>query len=355
MRWIGRLVGLIGALAGLAAAQGFVGPGQAMVLPPAPTVSVPTLPAPPPAPPLPVPIPPAPPPPAVPAPTPAPPPVVLPSARPPVLVPRVATAAPPAAPVVAATSSSSSSSSTDSADPNPSSRGESTSRPAAGRRSDRLEARTQRSKNRVLVRLEFTLPEAKRVFLIVRGPSPSCQIVGVIPFRGRKGENAATFAGRVRGRALEPGIYLLTISPQRRPTAGAQTEYASVASPRRTVPLPESARKPTCTLAQTLAASPTARLLSNEPPLATPSVPTSRPADPSEPLRPPLTATPQTSGPGDDDGGVLGAIPSPGAIGSAPESAGEAIATLVVLLVTGLMLIGMLGLVARFMRGTWNP
>jgi hypothetical protein len=357
MRWIGRLIGLIGALAGLAAAQVFVGPGQAMVLPPAPTISVPALPTPAPVPALPVPVPT--PPPVAPAPSPAPPPVVVPAVSAPAIVPRVAAAAPAAAPVVAAAPSSPSSSSystAGSAGPAASSSGQTTSRPAAGKRSDRLEAKTRRSKNRVSVRLEFTLPEAKRVFLIVRGPAPSCRIVGVIPFRGRKGENAASFAGRVGERTLEPGIYLLTISPKPRPTPGAQTEYARVASPRRTVPLAESARKPRCTLAQTLAASPTARFLSNEPPMAAPSFPTLRPAVPAAPLRPPLGPAPQPLGPDEDDGGVLGALPSPAEIGTAArDSSGEAIATLVIVLIAGLLLMGMLGLVARFMRGSWNP
>jgi hypothetical protein len=207
----------------------------------------------------------------------------------------------------------------------------------------------------VFVRLEFTLPEAKRVFIIVRGPSPSCRIVGVIPFRGRQGENTAQFSGRIRGRALEPGVYLLTISPTRRLKAGAPTEYARVASPRRTVPLPDQARKPACTMAQSLAADPTVRFLNRESAQSS-AQPAVSPVGPQAPLRPPLAPSTPAVVPEGDDGGVAGAFPSPGEIGTAArDSAPEAIATLAVLVVLGLLLFAMFGLVTRFMRGSWNP
>lgn len=371
MPWIGKLLGLITALGGFAAAYGFVG-AEAQVLPP-PTLSVtaPTLPVPPPPPPpvtvtatVPVPLPP---PPTLPAPAPPPPPppaavsqvtsAVTSAASP----PRVVTTTPASTPSTSAgagagaASTSASSSSSSSAGPAAWSGGQPAARqPTATARQNRVEAKTQRSKNRVSVRLEFTLPEARRVFLIVRGPAPSCQIVGVIPFRGRKGENAASFAGRVRGRTLEPGVYLLTISPKRRLLPGAHTEYARVASPRRTVPLAESAKKPTCSAAQALAADPTARFLGSEPARAV-AAPTST-ARPAAPLRPPITPAPERIGPDVDDGGVLGALPSPGDFGSAArDSVGGVITTFVLLVLAGALLVGMLGLVARFMRGSWNP
>jgi hypothetical protein len=227
-------------------------------------------------------------------------------------------------------------------------------RPTGAARTDRLEAKTQRSKKRVSVRLEFTLPEAKRVFLIVRGPSPSCEIVGVIPFRGRKGENAASFAGRVRGRALDRGVYLITISPERRLPANAPTEYVRVASPRRTVPLPEGAREPKCTAPGALATAPARRFLANERRAAL-SPSSARPSVPAAPLRPPLSPTTASLDQGGRDDGILDGIPLPPAIGTAPDTTGEAIATILVVAFAGFLLLAMLGLVARFMRGTWNP
>jgi hypothetical protein len=367
---IGRLLGLVAAVGGIAAACGITGSGHALVLPPTPTVSVPT--------PLPVPVPPPPaaPPPLPtpqlpPLPAPAPPPVSLPVSEPtpavsaPVAAPRLtqpANAVPPltarpTAPSTAAAAETPPSSTAAPAQPSASTAWSSGATPerrqSAAAPQRRLEAKTQRTNNRVSVRLEFTLPEAKRVFLIVRGPSPSCEIVGVIPFRGRKGENAASFSGRVRGRALEPGVYSITISPKRRLPANAPTEYVRVSSPRRTVPLPEGARKPRCTAAQALAAAAAYRFLANEQDAAL-AAPT-RPAVPAAPLRPPLGPPTPSLDPGDRAGGILDGIPRPAEIGTAPESLGEVIATFLVLVVAGLLLLSMLGLVARFMRGSWNP
>lgn len=204
------------------------------------------------------------------------------------------------------------------------------------------------------MRLEFLLPEKRRVFLIVRGPAPSCAVAGVIPFRGRKGKNAARFAGRIDGRALEPGIYLLTISSTRRLRAGAPVEYARVASPRRTVPLPDRAKKPTCTVAQSVAADPTARFLARDALTAPP--PASGSVAPKAPLRPPLVPKPTVVAPDDADGGVAGRLPSPGEIGTAArDSVGGLIVAVAVLGALGLLLLGMLGLVTRFVRGSWNP
>lgn len=371
MPWIGKLLGLITALGGFAAAYGFVGAEAQVLPPPTLSVTVPTLPVPPPPPPTvtvttPVPVPP---PPTLPAPVPPPPPPpaavssVTSAVTSSVTPPRAGTTTPVSTPGTSAgasggagaPSTSGPSNSSPSAGPAAWSGGEPAARQPTGRaRQNRVEAKTQRSKNGVSVKLEFTLPEARRVFLIVRGPAPSCRIVGVIPFRGRKGENAASFAGRVRGRMLEPGVYLLTISPKRRLLPGAHTEYARVASPRRTVPLAESAKKPTCSAAQALAADPTARFLGSEPATAV-AAPTTT-ARPAAPLRPPITPAPERIGPDVDDGGVLGALPSPGDFGSAArDSVGGVITTFVLLVLAGALLVGMLGLVARFMRGSWNP
>ena len=96
-----------------------------------------------------------------------------------------------------------------------------------------LAARVQRSRNRVSVRLAFVLPKADRLFVIVRGPAPSCRIAGYIPVRGRKGANTVFFAGRVHGRRLEPGVYLLSLSTNRRldPSGGDGVRSRRLASP----------------------------------------------------------------------------------------------------------------------------
>ena len=364
MGWTGRLLVLVAAMSGLAAALGINGPGHALVLPTAPTVTVPTLPVPVPVPPptaLPPPPLPLPPPPtvelppvtdsvpAVTAPVPAPPPT-----QPVVGAPSVVTTTGSPSTGAGAPAASPSAGVEPRSDPPTWSSGTTEHRPSTGTRRQRVEAKAQRSKNRVVVRLEFTLPEARRVFLIVRGPAPSCRIAGVIPFRGRKGLNAATFAGRVRGRPLEPGVYLVTVSPKRRLVASAPTEYVRVASPQRTVPLADSVRKPRCT-AQALAADPNARFLANEPPAALPSSPQARPILPAAPLRPPLNPSSPRIDPDEGDDGAFDPLPGLGDIGAATRDTGGAIATIVVVVVAGLLLLAMLGLVARFMRGTWNP
>jgi len=53
------------------------------------------------------------------------------------------------------------------------------------------------------------------VELVLRGPSPSCSIAGVQTVTGRRGVNRVHFSGRLQGRPLPPGIYLITIEAVR--------------------------------------------------------------------------------------------------------------------------------------------
>jgi hypothetical protein len=184
--------------------------------------------------------------------------------------------------------------------------------------------------------------------VIVRGPAPSCRIAGYIPVRGRKGENTVTFTGRVQGGRLEPGIYLISLSPNRRLVPGAAREYVRVVSPRRSVPLPESARKPSCNDAVALASDPIARILLAEavPVVATPTVrPTS--ARPSG----------RTAADGDeDDEEGAGFTPDAGVLGVATgDGTEQPFVAIAVLTLVAALLIAMLALVTRFLRGTWNP
>lgn len=47
----------------------------------------------------------------------------------------------------------------------------------------------------------------------VRGPAPSCEIVGRFSVRGHRGTNRVRFAGRVGRRTLRPGTYRITARP----------------------------------------------------------------------------------------------------------------------------------------------
>ncbi len=60
----------------------------------------------------------------------------------------------------------------------------------------------------------------------MRGPSPSCRIAGVQTVHGRRGVNRVHFSGRLKGRPLAPGLYLITIEAVR---ASSRTRVGYVA------------------------------------------------------------------------------------------------------------------------------
>lgn len=59
--------------------------------------------------------------------------------------------------------------------------------------------------------VSFRLARQANVELVVRGPSPSCAIVGKQTVHGHPGMNRVRFSGRLRGRRLAPGNYTITI------------------------------------------------------------------------------------------------------------------------------------------------
>jgi hypothetical protein len=196
------------------------------------------------------------------------------------------------------------------------------------------------------VRLAFTLTKAQRLFLIVRGPVPSCQVVGVIPVRGHRGVNKLTFAGRAGGRNLRPGSYLLSLSTARQPAPNAPTTLVKVVSKRRSVPAKPGAEKPTCADAQTSATGPYFRLLRREGTAAgSAEVPARGNAGNSIP--------PASS---DQKHDVLGvATPSGGLDSGSTADSLQSLITIGVLTLIGAILLATGALVTRFLRGTWNP
>jgi hypothetical protein len=210
----------------------------------------------------------------------------------------------------------------------------------------KLDARKLKTRNRVSVRLDFTLARAARLFLIVRGPTPSCKVAGFIPVTGRKGHNTVAFAGRVQGHRLEPGVYLISLSPTRQFAPGAPTEHVRVVSPRRSIPLQDSARKPTCNEASGPATYATSWIQLVE---ATP--PASNTARPERPIA--QVASAQKNEPDGDDEEAAGLIPDIGAIGG--DAAEQPFLAIAVLVLVGALLLAMVALVTRFLRGSWNP
>ena len=215
--------------------------------------------------------------------------------------------------------------------------------------------RRLKTRNRVSVRLDFTLPKADRIFVIVRGPTPSCRIAGYIPVRGRKGQNTVAFAGRVHGRRLDPGVYLISLSPNRRLVPGAATAYVRVVSPRRAIPLPDSARKPSCNDAVALTTDSTARILIAETAPAV-STPTVRPAP--APTRPRVARTVPADDGGEqdeDDEEAAGFLPDAGVLGVATgEGVVEPFVTFALLSLVAALLVAFAALANRLRRGSWN-
>lgn len=157
------------------------------------------------------------------------------------------------------------------------------------------------------------------------------------------------------GRRLEPGVYLISLSSTRRPVPGAPTEYVRVVSPRRSVPLPDSAPKPSCRESLLLAYPGTARILLAETkrPVATPAGLATTPLPSSS-----GGAAAGGAGGSDEEGAGLssGVLPDVGPLGGdATESGLGAFAAIAALAVVGALLLAMLALVTRFLRGSWNP
>jgi hypothetical protein len=196
------------------------------------------------------------------------------------------------------------------------------------------------------VRLAFTLTKAQRLFLIVRGPVPSCQVVGVIPVRGHRGVNKLTFAGRAGGRNLRPGSYLLSLSTVRQPSPNAPTTLVKVVSKRRSVPANPGAEKPTCADAQASATGPFFRLLRREG-LAGGSAEVPARGNAGNSI-PPASR--------DQKHDVLGvATPSEGLDSGSTADSLQSLITIGVLTLIGAILLTTVALVTRFLRGTWNP
>ena len=156
---------------------------------------------------------------------------------------------------------------------------------------------------------------------------------GYIPVRGA---STVFFAGRVHGRRLGPGIYRISPSPNRRLVYGAPTAFVRVVSPRRSVPVADSAPKPACkTVAPAAIRKATAR-------------PRARVAG--------VVASEKPSAEKRDEAAVAALPVAGGVLGEATEEAETELflAIAMLALVAGLLL-AMVALVTKFLRGSWNP
>jgi hypothetical protein len=70
--------------------------------------------------------------------------------------------------------------------------------------------RVTRGKRKRAARITFTLSAPGRVVFVVRGPAPSCGVIGRFSVRGHRGKNLVRFKGRVGRRNLPYGTYRIT-------------------------------------------------------------------------------------------------------------------------------------------------
>lgn len=184
--------------------------------------------------------------------------------------------------------------------------------------------------------------------LVVRGPAPSCRVLGVIRTRGKAGANKIVFAGRLHGRPLAPGVYSVTLArPAQR---GVDTVLVRVVGPGHTIALP-TVRRQTSDCESTFAprqdssfAFPTTSLGGTGAGL------TSHNAAPSPRAKPAgKTAVLGVKASSFDSIRRFGAAGS-GAIAKLPTPVGLALLIALVLAIAATM-----SLVVRFLRGSWNP
>jgi hypothetical protein len=172
----------------------------------------------------------------------------------------------------------------------------------------------------------------------------------------KKGTNTVFFAGRVQGHRLEPGLYQLSLSASRRPHPAAPAATVRVVSPRRSVPVTNPTSTPACAPEQAYLDDGTRRVLVAEAQQQQ-QIQQLQPRGPivtlagaaTAPLRPPLHAAGVANA---DDEGIAGLLPDPRG-----DSGGllESFAAIGVLLIVASLLLGMVALVTRFLRGSWNP
>ena len=209
-----------------------------------------------------------------------------------------------------------------------------------------IRGETYRSRNRVSVRLAFLLPKADRH--VPDRPRPGSLVPdrGVHPCARTEGRQFFFFSGRVHGRRLEPGVYLISLSTNRRLDPAAEPEYVRVVSRRSSIPLPETAQKPSCDTAAAAASNSSSPVVLAE---AQPKTPKPRP---TASLAGAAVAIP--TGDANDDG--VSGVPESGVLGAATSDADEQpFVAIAVLTIVGALLLTMLVLVARFLRGSWNP
>jgi hypothetical protein len=186
--------------------------------------------------------------------------------------------------------------------------------------------------------ISFRLQRRAKIAFVVRGPAPSCRIIGVQTGHGRRGLNRIYFSGRLHGRPLAPGTYSIAIEAIRGRTRTLVGRLAvEVVPPRARL---RTAQRIAPVADPCIARPPEVRLA-----LIAAGVTTTSP---------PTGATPVTEPP--RRGGTLGVatpdLPLDRLIPPSGAAGWVGILLLGVLFLGGTMLAVY---VTRFFRGSWNP
>ena len=185
------------------------------------------------------------------------------------------------------------------------------------------------------------------------GPAPLCRAAGTVRVWGVRGVNHVEFSGRVGGRPVRPGVYVLTLTRASSERPVMRPLLVKVVSPRRTILL-GAARADRCDSPAVIvhdvgAFTPGAALPTPVATLSESSASASASHVPGRSASPPAS-TPTRPARNHEVLGVdvhVPALPEP------EEWVAWQFA--VAVLLVGLPLLLMLALVVRFVRGSWNP
>ena len=140
------------------------------------------------------------------------------------------------------------------------------------------------------MRITFTLRRAEPIELTLQGPSPSCREAGTVRLEGERGKNRLDFRGRIRSKAVRPGVYILTLASVASGRPVVRPLVVLVVSSRRTILVGDATASADRCAAGALP-SPSASFLPATPfaapppklPLAAAPEPVAEPAPPKEP------------------------------------------------------------------------
>jgi hypothetical protein len=102
--------------------------------------------------------------------------------------------------------------------------------------------RVRRVGKRRAAHIVFRLNAPARVVFFVRGPAPSCHIVGRFTVRAHRGTNRVRFTGRVGRKTLKPGTYRVKARPATRPRHARRVTVIVGSGPREALDCSASAR-----------------------------------------------------------------------------------------------------------------